>query len=407
MALAVSAQNTDTSTVIFNDAFHSLQLKVDGSDQAVPIIELNSDRHLTIQFDELADDVRYMRYRLLHCDMHWQPDRLVESEYLDGFNEARIDDYQFSQATTVHYVNYCITIPNADMTPTLSGNYLLQVYDEERPDDTLLQVRFSIVEPLTGVNARVSSRTDIDYNRHHQQLDIAVDLQSLNVFNPYNDIHLVVSQNSRTDNVVWAGRPSRTSGSTLYYEHNPSLIFPAGNEYRRMEIVSTNYPGMRVEGYTYADPYYHATLYTDLPRAGEPYSYDRTQHGRFRIREFNSTHPDTEADYIMTHFTLNMPLQWDYDIYLDGDFTQRRFSPQSLMVYNHDTQMYENTTLLKQGAYNYQYLAVPHRGHKGSTALVEGDNYPTINEYLIKVYYRRPGERYDRLIGYNIVYSGT
>lgn len=399
----------DTATGILHPSFHTLQLRVDGSDQAVPVIELGSEQTITFNFDEISDDLRYMRYRLLHCNALWQPDQLVESEYLDGFNEAQVNDYQFSQATTIHYINYSITIPNADMRPLISGNYLLQVYDEEQPDSTLLQARFSVVDPTASVHGIVTSRTDLDYNLAHQQLALSVDLKSTNVFNPFKDIMVVVTQNGRADNVAIAAQPSRISGSVLHYEHNPKLIFPAGNEYRRMEIVSTNYPGMRVEGYTYAHPYYHATLHTDFPRTTDSYSYDRTQHGRFRIREFNSGHPDTEADYIMTHFSLEMPRLRNHLLYLDGDFAYRRLNSDAAMTYNPETSCYEKTLLLKQGAYNYQYLATPITGNRtpALTSVVEGDKYQTTNEYLVFVYYHRPGERYDRLIGYTLIYSGT
>ena len=40
------------------------------------------------------------------------------------------------------------------------------------------------------------------------------------------------------------------------------------------------------------------------------------------------------------------------------------------------------------------------------TAKIEGDHYQTGNEYMIRAYYRVPGERYDRLIGYGLIYSG-
>ena len=62
--------------------------------------------------------------------------------------------------------------------------------------------------------------------------------------------------------------------------------------------------------------------------------------------------------------------------------------------------------LLKQGSYNYQYLAVPAGTMTGVTGIVEGDFYPTVNEYLIKVYYREPGGRYDRLLGTTVLFSG-
>ena len=62
--------------------------------------------------------------------------------------------------------------------------------------------------------------------------------------------------------------------------------------------------------------------------------------------------------------------------------------------------------LLKQGAYNYQFLWVPDGTGVGQTAMIEGDKYQTANEYLVKVYDRPFGERYDHFVGFGIVYSG-
>ena len=42
---------------------------------------------------------------------------------------------------------------------------------------------------------------------------------------------------------------------------------------------------------------------------------------------------------------------------------------------------------------------MPPGANRGTTAIVEGDKYQTINEYLIKVYTRGPLDRTDRLIG--------
>lgn len=113
-----------------------------------------------------------------------------------------------------------------------------------------------------------------------------------------------------------------------------------------------------------------------------------------------------EADYVITHFSLEMPELINTDIFLDGDFTYRRFSPQSRMIYNPTTKCYEKNILLKQGAYNYQYLAVPLGSPQGKTSIVEGNFYQTINEYTVMVYHRPPGSRYDRLVGTTFIYSG-
>ena len=73
--------------------------------------------------------------------------------------------------------------------------------------------------------------------------------------------------------------------------------------------------------------------------------------------------------------------------------------------YNRATGRYEKRLLLKQGAYNYQYLAVADGQHIGLTSAIEGDKYPTVNEYTVRVYYRPRGSRYDRLAGVKVFYS--
>lgn len=404
---ASAADVTDTHTAIFDPQFHTLQTKVNGNDQLPPVIMLNSDDLLNISFDELSSDRRYMRYELIHCDAAWHPDILLPNEYVEGFNEGTIDDFSFSEATLVQYIHYRLLIPSPGMAIKLSGNYLLRVYDETTPDDTILQIRFRVAEPAMKASASVTSRTDTDYNGSHQQLTISVDTKGIPTNDIFNDVIVTVEQNGRTDNAVTIAGPSRIAGSSAWWEHNRALIFPAGNEYRRMETVSTTYPGMGIADISFEEPLYHITLITDESRASSPYTYDQTQHGRFRVRRLDADNSDTEAEYVMVHFTLDMPELADTDIFIDGDFTQRRFSPESLMTYNRATNRYEASMLLKQGAYNYQYLTVGRSGQTiGQTAAVEGDKYPTVNEYLVSVFYRQPGSRYDRLVAVTQAFSG-
>lgn len=402
-----AAAVTDTSTGIFHPSFRSLQIEVEGAPYAPDVIMLGdeSDR-ITISFDELADDRRYMRYELIHCDRDWRPESLVDSEFLEGFNQADVDEYAFSEATLVHYVHYTIRIPNSGMRITRSGNYLLRVYDESDPDETLLQARFGVCEATMRVGADVTSRTDIDTNETHQQISVTVDTRDTDVKDYFGDVTVKVSQNGRADNEVSVNRPLRVASGKLYFEHNRQLIFDAGNEYRRFEIISTQFPGIGVEDIDYRAPVYNMTLIPDRQRSLSGYLYDSTQHGRFLIREYNSTDSDVEADYVMTHFSLEIPRQEGMDFFLDGDFTMRRFDPLSRMVWSNATNRYEASMLLKQGAYNYQYLAVPTGSVKGITAPVEGDYFETVNEYEVRVYHRRPGERFDRLTAVTSVNSG-
>lgn len=394
-------------TRIFHPDFHTLRVHPADNDMVSPVIRLGSDDRLAVSFDELATAHRHLRYELIHCDAGWRPDNLTAMEYIDGgFNEAIIDDFAYSRATTVHYVNYRVELPGDGMKPIVSGNYLMRVYDESDPAQTLLTVRFMVVEPLAATNVRVTSRTDIDREKSHQQLEISVDTSNAGISSPVSDLIVVVTQNSRTDNSVTLTSPSAISGKTASYTHIPQLIFPGGNEYRRFETVDTRFPGMGVESYMFADPFYHATLKTDTPRAGEPHSYDQTQHGRYRIASAATGSPDTEADYVMTHFTLAMPELASAAVHIDGDMTLRRLDPSSRMVYNHATGAYECAMLLKQGSYNYAYLALPEDSQTAYGSIIDGDSHATSNEYLVLVYSRTPVNRYHRLIGAATAVSG-
>lgn len=406
IAASVAAYATDTRTAIFDNNFRSLRACTESNYYAPPVVELDGDDRVRIEFDEMSPEMRYMRYSLLHCDANWQPSQLVESDYVDGFNEADIEEYDFSSGTFANYVHYGISLPNEDMPILLSGNYLLRVYPEEDSENTLLQVRFSIVEKAVDIFAEVTSRTDIDYNKSHQQVTVTVDTKDYRVENMYADLKVVVTQNARSDNEAIVTNPLRVSSNKAFFEHDRKLIFPAGNEFRRFEMTTTNYIGMGIDRYAYHDPFYHAELKIDEPRCYGSYTYDQTQYGRFTIRESNAFDSNTGADYMIVHFALDIPRQSGGDIFVDGEFTQHNFTNANRMHFNEATNRYELDMPLKQGAYNYQYLWLPHGSKAALTAPIEGDFYQTVNEYQIKVYNRRLGERYDRLIGYTVLYSG-
>ncbi len=402
-ALKTSAH--DTSTTIFHPDFRTLQVTVNDNFFAPNAIILDSDDLLTVEFDELADDRRYLRAKLIHCNADWQPSPIPDSDFVTGFNEMTIDDAEFSKATITPYVHYRLTIPNEQIQIKISGNYLLKIYDEEDPGTTLLQVRFYVSEANALISGTISPATDIDYKKQHQQLTLSVDCSKSPVNNIYNDLKIYVTQNNRTDNEVMITSPMRVSGNNAFYEHLRELIFPAGNEYRRFETVSTYFPGLNVNTINYAEPFYHFDLVTDYPRSTTQYIYDKTQNGRFLIRQQNANDSHTEADYIVVHFTLDAPHLYGTDIYLDGDFVNRRLDSTSRMNYNPEHACYEKTMLLKQGSYNYQYITSKSGSSRSATADIDGDFYQTINEYQIRVYTRVPGERYDRLIGYSTIYS--
>jgi hypothetical protein len=128
------------------------------------------------------------------------------------------------------------------------------------------------------------------------------------------------------------------------------------------------------------------------------YKFDYDHNGRYLIRYNQAADSDTEADYMFVHFSLTSEHLSDGHLYVSGQFTGGTPARKYLMEYNSLTGKYEAIVLLKQGAYDYQYLWVPDGETTGQTKPTEGDWYETRNEYLILLYYRQRGSRYDRLV---------
>lgn len=386
----------DTQNGVFDPNFKSMRIYGSANPMLSPIIHLGEPGSaVTLSFDEIAEDSRYLRYRLLHCNADWRPSELIESDYVNGFNIGEIYSYALSQRTLVHYVHYDLTLPNEEVQPLISGNYLLQVYDDDDPDEVLLQARFMVSEERVPLTVKVTSSTDVDYNSRHQQLEVEADTEGAGIGDPFNDLRLQIVRNGSLTHYL--DKPQRIVPGKAIYAHQKPLIFPAGNEYRRFESTNVRYAGMGIEEFQLIEPYYHVKLTDDRPRAYRNYVYDEGQSGRFFPNLLFSDDPDIEADYLVTHFQLTMPRLRTGDVYLEGDFTQRRRDSDSKMIYDEGLGAYVKTLMLKQGLYNYQYVVEPSAESEQNP--IEGDYFETNNEYQLLLYLREPGARYDRLIG--------
>lgn len=399
----LSSWAIDTGQKIFKTNVQTLSVSNPDNFMSPPVLRIGSHDRININFDLIGDQHEYLKYRLIHCNADWQPSRLLESEYLGGFNEVAIEDFAYSANTYIHYINYNISLPDPQLPILASGNYFLQVFPENDPDDIWLQARFSVSEELTPIRGGMTTKTDKGVNSDFQQLFFSVEGSNLSNINPYQDLIVVITQNNRPETTRVISHPLRVQGNNIIFEHSPELLFEAGNEYRRFETVRTDYPGMHVEAVDFNNNIWNAYLLPDQARKHREYSYDNTQHGRFKVDEYNSSEPDLAADYVMVHFSLDPGERQYGEIYVDGDFTNHQFSQSNLMKYNWEDGLYHTSIPLKQGSYNYQYVTIPTNGGIPSPAHIEGNKYETNNEYLIQIFLDAPGTRANRLVGTSLI----
>lgn len=395
-ASAATAQRHE----ILDRQLHTLQVVVNGDPLLPPVMNLGGGNHLEIGFDEFSHEYHRYIYKVEHCDADWSPSTgIFESDYMEGFNGEPIEDYEKSFNTTVLYTHYSLRIPNENISLKLSGNYRLTVCNDEGDEPVpVLTACFSIVEPGVGIGASVSSDTDIDFNKSHQQVDFSVNYGSVKVIDPHRELKTVVLQNRRWDNSVVNPKPNIQAAGKIEFTHNRRLIFPAGNEYHKFEILDVHVPALNVDRLEWFDPYYHATLYPD--QTARNYLYDEDQNGAFVVRNSDDEDVATTCDYVFAHFALRSPQLPGGEVYLNGGWTYNRLDPEYRMTYNRETKAYEADALLKQGYYNYNYLFVPDGGTRGDSGPTDGNFHETENEYIILVYHRPNGGRYDKLVGY-------
>lgn len=381
----------------------TLRMTVDGDASRFPVLKLNSNEKLEVSFDDLTHEYQRYTYKIEHCDVEGNPTtELFESDYVRTIDDqVVITNYEPSENTTVQYTHYAFSIPNTNMRPLISGNYRLTVSTENEEDEevVVLQTYFAVVDTKVGIYPSATTNTEVDWNGTHQQIELKVDCSNLVVRDAQSEIKTLVMQNRRFDNMAKDVPFTAQNGNVLLWEHSRGLIFDAGNEYRKMEILSTRYPGMHGESVRWLAPYYHYTLQTDYPRRN--YLYDEDRNGQSVVRYEGAGDADTQADYVMTHFVLDTPqLPEGKEVYVSGQWTSLGLAPQYKMHFNHADACYEANILMKCGYYNYLYLCADKSNPQvGSTMPIEGNYFQTENEYDILVYYRPTGSRYWQLVG--------
>ncbi len=402
LSLCLFAQ---THTRVFNEQIRTLRVErrvlllengaINGSDP---------ENTLHISFDEMSHEVHFYTYtvQMLNCD-------LLNSEYLQGFTTKDIADYEHSLNTSRIYTHYWFNFPNEDMQLTKSGQYVLTIYEDGNPDNRVAEVEFCVMEPLVKIDARTRNNTDIELSGRYQQVDIDVNTTALNIRDPH-EVRLVVAQNNRIDNAVSLLQPTYVEPDRLRYINNTALIFEGGNEYHHFDAFSRFYAGYGIDRVYYELGDYHVLLFPNEITKGQ-YIHEYDSDGRFVVNAERTGDPDTEAEYMWVHWTLPAEQPWfDGSLYIGGDLFGNELNLRNRMQYDAEAKCYWLTALVKQGGYDYQYWFVPKQPTANANAQkttttqrVDGSYWQTENQYVVYVYWRPFGARYDRLVGVQFV----
>ncbi len=376
------------------DHIKTVQFKGGASLRNFPVVALGEK--MVLEFDDLLGNETDYYYRIKHFNHDWKPSALFQNEYLEGYDNLRIDDYSTSFNTLQSYTHYTLEIPNQNVQLKVSGNYLLEIY---YADDTLaFSRRFCVYEPNAVVQTAVFKPQNLDRFNTHQSIHFSI-IPSRGVFrNPEKNLFITLLQNDQWDTPITGLTPQFFNGNSLEYRYEIPAQFEGGNEFYFFDTKDLRVTGPNITHTQKAD-LYEVYLKVDICRAYSDYTYAPDINGGFEIRNImRPGNPDFEADYSFVYFSLAADFKLeDEEIFLYGGFNNYELSDQNKMYYNPALGIYEGVLLLKQGFYNYKYI-VRKSGQLFKNAL-SGSHSLTENDYMVLVYYREIGAQYDALIG--------
>lgn len=390
---------------IYDPNIKSLQVVAGQNWMSLPVIKLRGNSPndiINIGFDDLTHSYHRYVYKIEHCNADWTvSDQLFTSDYIEGFADgSTIDDNEESINTNVLYTHYKLRIPNEDCQLKMSGNYKLTVHDENDNNRRVFTACFMVLEPQMGLQLSVTTNTDLDFNKAHQQVSMQLSYGNINVTDPTSQIKTAVMQNGRWYNAKLNAKPQYIMPNGLKWDHNRDLIFPAGNEYHKFEVLDVSHPTMGIDRIDWDGKNYNVYPFMCEPRLN--YVYDEDANGAFYIRNSDNIENDISSEYVFVHYRLKCPQKVNGTVYLNATWTNDWFTPDNQMTYNDATQCYEATIMQKQGYYSYQIVMLDNSGTV-QIMPTEGSFYQTENKYQALVYYRGQGERTDRLVAYQEV----
>ena len=394
---------------IYQTSIHTVLIHPVNKPLAIPVISLNEPTPLEISFDDFKSDYQDYYYSVELRNADWSAVPMSAFDYLQGFNQNKINKFSVSSIATQSYFHYQFNFPNAQLRPTQSGNYILKVFKNGNTNEIVFTRRFFVIENQVSVAATVQEPFDGQISKTHQKIQFVLDVKKIPFFQT-DQIGTAVIQNYRYNDAVSIAAPSFIRGNLLEYNSEDQFIFPAGKEARWLDLQNLRLRSDRIADLNSKERRTIVSVKPDLSRSSTAYYTFNDLNGGFMISNTESLQSENQNDYAQVNFTY-MPKDripfMGQKLYLFGALTNNIVNKEAEMIFDPALGYYKKSLLLKQGYYSYNYILRDMQGVNPMNDFTEteGNHWETENNYSIMVYYRPPGARHDHIIGFGAVNS--
>jgi hypothetical protein len=405
LSLQTNAQEPEK---IYKPYIATAQLFEYGNQAQMPVYNLNGGTGFQLQFDDLEGNYKNYYYTYQLCDYDWNPVNTLSSfDFIKGFTQNRIPTYRYSSIALTKYTHYQITLPEQNCMPNRSGNYLVKVFLNGDTTNLVFTKRLLVVDSRASISASIVQLQGAQNFTTYQKVRFTVTTGDLNAFSAAQQVKVVVLQNNRWDNAQRDIKPIFVRGNVLDYTNDNIAQFPAGKEWRWLDLRSFRIQSDRIDHADYGKTSTTMYMVPDIDRSGQRYVYFPDFNGTYSIVAYERINPFWQSDYATVKFSYATPNGKAYEgkrMYISGQFTGYDLADKYEMKYNDSTGLYEGSVFMKQGYYSYTYTLVDEDG-ADKTNFLEGNYWETENNYTILVYYKGFTDRTDLLIGVGQVNS--
>ena len=408
--LQFSAKAQTNADAVYMPNIAGVKLFLQGNQLAYPIIFLNSTDLLELHFDDLDARIKNYYYTFQLCNADWTPVNLSTFDYLKGFSQMRISQYRLSSVALTRYFHYQAVLPDKNVVPTKSGNYLLKVFLDGDTSKLAFTRRILVVDKQAEIGVQILQPFNSEIFRTHQKVQFVVNKGQMNILSPATQIQAVILQNFRWDNAKTNIKPTFIRGNTMEFNTENDAVFPAGKEYRWADLRSFRFQSDRVASANYKSTPVDIILQPDQVRFEQRYLNRKDYNGFYFVETLDAPNPWWQSDYGWVHFSFvpadNQPYP-DKKVYVLGELTNNNTNDTAAMTYNAEKGIYEKAMFLKQGYYSYTYVTkdAGNRRAAPQTAQTDGNYWETENDYTVLIYFRSIAGRHDELIGVTTINS--
>ncbi|MNJ93002.1 hypothetical protein D3C87_106810 [compost metagenome] len=401
--LSSAKAQSEYQNKVYKDYIKTVECYNTSKEQSFPVINLKSSETLTFAFDDLRGGQKNFTYVVEHCTWDWKSSRINILDYLEGVQQDILFNYRYSFNTLVKFTHYQMNFPNDQMRVKIGGNYILKIYEDNDPNKVVITQRFHVLNNTINIGAEVVPATEVADRNSKQKINFSLFHQTP-INNPYLEVKAVVMQNMIPQTAIVNIKPSFVKPGTLVYNDVNTNHFYGGNEFRKFDTRSFRYKAEHVAD-IYRDSTQNVILSIDLPNGSNRYSNQFDENGNFYIRNTDGRDNTTDSDYAYMLFTLaSQPPTPKGNVYVFGRFNNYALTDENKLTFESSRRRYYGNIKLKQGIYDFKYVWVDENG-KFNDTVFEGSFFETENSYQVLAYYRRPGARYDDLVGFTNINS--